>query len=47
LILGLAREIGASVPQAAVNARQARAAAEAGLGDRDVSAVAEYLRFSS
>jgi 3-hydroxyisobutyrate dehydrogenase/2-hydroxy-3-oxopropionate reductase len=44
LILGFARQLGAFVPQAAVNARLARAASEAGLAERDISAVAEYLR---
>jgi hypothetical protein len=32
------------MPQAALNAEMLRAAAEAGFGEADVSAVAEYLR---
>jgi len=44
LILGLADEVGAELPQARLNADVLRAAGEAGFGDADVSAVAEYLR---
>jgi 3-hydroxyisobutyrate dehydrogenase/2-hydroxy-3-oxopropionate reductase len=44
LILRFARQNGAFVPQAAVNARLARAASEAGLAEQDITAVAEYLR---
>jgi 3-hydroxyisobutyrate dehydrogenase-like beta-hydroxyacid dehydrogenase len=44
LILSFAAEVGAQVPQARLNADVLRRAAEAGFGETDVSAVAEYLR---
>ncbi|HEX6329844.1 MAG TPA: NAD(P)-dependent oxidoreductase [Actinomycetota bacterium] len=44
LILGLATEVGAPMPQAAVNRQAVRAAVEAGLGERDLSAIAVHLR---
>jgi 3-hydroxyisobutyrate dehydrogenase-like beta-hydroxyacid dehydrogenase len=44
LILSLADEVGAGLPQAQLNAEVLRAADEAGFADADVSAVAEYLR---
>jgi len=44
LILSLADEVGAGLPQARLNAEVLRAADEAGFADADVSAVAEYLR---
>lgn len=44
LILRLACQLGASLPQAEVNAEVARSAHDAGFGDQDISAVAEYLR---
>jgi 3-hydroxyisobutyrate dehydrogenase/2-hydroxy-3-oxopropionate reductase len=47
LILDLAARLGASVPQAEVNAEVARAAHLAGYADDDISAVAQYLRGAS
>jgi 3-hydroxyisobutyrate dehydrogenase len=44
LILRLADEVGAELPQARLNAEVLRAAGEAGFDEADVSAVAEYLR---
>jgi len=44
LILALAAQAGASMDQAATNARVAAAAVAAGLGDRDLSELASYLR---
>jgi 3-hydroxyisobutyrate dehydrogenase/2-hydroxy-3-oxopropionate reductase len=44
LILGLADEVGATMPQAAANQAEVRAAIDAGLGERDLSAIAEFLR---
>jgi 3-hydroxyisobutyrate dehydrogenase/2-hydroxy-3-oxopropionate reductase len=44
LILSLADEVGADLPQARLNAEVLRAAGEAGFDEADVSAVAEYLR---
>jgi 3-hydroxyisobutyrate dehydrogenase/2-hydroxy-3-oxopropionate reductase len=44
LILGLASELGARMPQAELNAEVVRAAIAAGRGDEDVAAVAAYLR---
>lgn len=44
LILGLAEQVGARMNQAAINRRLAGQAIEAGLGDRDMSAVASFLR---
>jgi 3-hydroxyisobutyrate dehydrogenase-like beta-hydroxyacid dehydrogenase len=44
LILGLATECGARMPQAELNLDVLGRATEAGLGDADVSAVAELLR---
>jgi 3-hydroxyisobutyrate dehydrogenase/2-hydroxy-3-oxopropionate reductase len=44
LILGLAAEVGAPVPQAKTNRNQVRAAIDAGLAQRDLSAVAVFLR---
>ncbi|TPQ21492.1 NAD(P)-dependent oxidoreductase [Streptomyces sporangiiformans] len=44
LILGLAERVGAPMQQAYVNGRLARGAAEAGFGERDLSAMAEFLR---
>jgi 3-hydroxyisobutyrate dehydrogenase-like beta-hydroxyacid dehydrogenase len=44
LILGLAREVGAPMPQAETNRVQVRAALAAGLGERDLSAIAALLR---
>jgi 3-hydroxyisobutyrate dehydrogenase-like beta-hydroxyacid dehydrogenase len=44
LIITLADEVGARMDQAAVNRDVVRAAIEAGLGSRDLSAVAVFLR---
>jgi 3-hydroxyisobutyrate dehydrogenase-like beta-hydroxyacid dehydrogenase len=44
LILGLARDVGAELPQARLNAEVLRRADAAGFAEADVSAVAEYLR---
>jgi 3-hydroxyisobutyrate dehydrogenase-like beta-hydroxyacid dehydrogenase len=44
LILELARAVGAPMPQAETNRDVVRAALAAGLGDHDISALAEYLR---
>lgn len=44
LILGLAGEVGAPMPQAGVNREAVRAAIEAGMGSRDLSALAVHLR---
>ena len=44
LILGLAGQVGATMDQAAVNRATARAAIAAGLGRRDMSAIATFLR---
>lgn len=44
LILGLADRVGATVDQAAAGRRTVAAAIEAGLGDRDMSALAQFLR---
>jgi 3-hydroxyisobutyrate dehydrogenase/2-hydroxy-3-oxopropionate reductase len=44
LILELADEVGAPMRQAATNRKEVRAAIEAGLGERDLSAIAEFLR---
>lgn len=44
LILGLAREVDAPMPQATVNLDAVRAAIAAGLGERDLSALAVHLR---
>lgn len=44
LILGLAGEVGAPMPQAARNLELVREAIGAGLGDRDLSALAVHLR---
>jgi 3-hydroxyisobutyrate dehydrogenase-like beta-hydroxyacid dehydrogenase len=44
LILELARAVGAPMPQAETNREQVRAALATGLADRDISALAEYLR---
>ena len=44
LILSLADEVGADLPQARLNADVLRAADDAGFAEADVSAVAEYLR---
>jgi 3-hydroxyisobutyrate dehydrogenase-like beta-hydroxyacid dehydrogenase len=44
LILDLAREVGAPMPQGTVNLDEVRAAIEAGLGERDLSALAVHLR---
>jgi 3-hydroxyisobutyrate dehydrogenase-like beta-hydroxyacid dehydrogenase len=44
LILELAREVGAPMPQAESNRAEVGAAIEAGLGSSDISAVAVYLR---
>lgn len=44
LILGLAEQVGARMDQAATNRRLAGRAIEAGLADRDMSAVASFLR---
>jgi 3-hydroxyisobutyrate dehydrogenase-like beta-hydroxyacid dehydrogenase len=44
LILALAAETGASMEQAATNRRVVQAAVAAGLGDRDLSELATYLR---
>jgi 3-hydroxyisobutyrate dehydrogenase-like beta-hydroxyacid dehydrogenase len=44
LILELARRVGASMEQAAVNREAVRRALAAGFGDADISAIAEYLR---
>jgi 3-hydroxyisobutyrate dehydrogenase-like beta-hydroxyacid dehydrogenase len=44
LILELARAVGAPMPQAETNREQVRAALATGLADRDISALADYLR---
>jgi len=44
LILELARAVGAPMPQAESNREQVRAALATGLADRDISALAGYLR---
>jgi 3-hydroxyisobutyrate dehydrogenase-like beta-hydroxyacid dehydrogenase len=44
LILSLAEEVGAPMDQAVVNASVVRAAVEAGLGSRDLSGIAVFLR---
>lgn len=44
LILGLATEVDAPMPQAAANREAVRAAIAAGLGERDLSALAVHLR---
>lgn len=44
LILALAEEVGAPMPQAATNRQAVRGAIEAGLGERDLSALAVHLR---
>ena len=44
LILGLAKQVGARMEQAVVNRKTQRAAIEAGLGGRDISAIATFLR---
>lgn len=44
LILALAEQVGASMPQADTNREEVRAALESGLADRDMSALADYLR---
>jgi 3-hydroxyisobutyrate dehydrogenase/2-hydroxy-3-oxopropionate reductase len=44
LALGLAAEVGVGMRQASVNRRVVGAAVDAGFGDRDLSAVAEFLR---
>jgi 3-hydroxyisobutyrate dehydrogenase/2-hydroxy-3-oxopropionate reductase len=44
LILGFAGQVGARMDQAAVNRATARAAIAAGLGSRDLSSIATYLR---
>jgi len=44
LILDLAREVGASMPQAEANRAEIEAALRAGFAERDISAVAEFLR---
>lgn len=44
LVLGLAARVGAPMEQAAANRAAVAAAIEAGLGGRDMSAIAEFLR---
>ena len=44
LILALAERVGAPMPQADTNREEVRAALESGLTDRDMSALAGYLR---
>ncbi len=44
LILALAAEVGARMPQAAANRAEVRAAIDAGFGRRDISTIAEHLR---
>jgi len=44
LILALAERVGAPMPQANTNREEVRAALESGLADRDMSALAGYLR---
>jgi 3-hydroxyisobutyrate dehydrogenase-like beta-hydroxyacid dehydrogenase len=44
LILSLAEEVGAPMDQAVVNTSVVRAAVQAGLGSRDLSAIADFLR---
>ena len=44
LILALAERVGAPMPQADTNREEVRAALESGLADRDMSALADYLR---
>ncbi|MGH2636391.1 MAG: NAD(P)-dependent oxidoreductase [Actinomycetota bacterium] len=46
LILALADDVGAPMRQAATNRAEVGAAIEAGLGERDLSAIAEFLRRS-
>ncbi|MBD0293529.1 MAG: NAD(P)-dependent oxidoreductase [Jiangellaceae bacterium] len=47
LVLDLAAEVGLPMPQAAANRAAAAAAIEAGLGERDMSAIATMLRAGS
>jgi 3-hydroxyisobutyrate dehydrogenase-like beta-hydroxyacid dehydrogenase len=47
LILSLAEEVGAPMDQAGVNTSVVRAAVQAGLGSRDLSAIADFLRASA
>jgi 3-hydroxyisobutyrate dehydrogenase-like beta-hydroxyacid dehydrogenase len=44
LILSLAEEVGAPMDQAVMNTSVVRAAVQAGLGSRDLSAIADFLR---
>lgn len=44
LILDLARRVGAPMPQADTNREEVRSALAAGMGERDMSALAGYLR---
>jgi 3-hydroxyisobutyrate dehydrogenase/2-hydroxy-3-oxopropionate reductase len=44
LILALAERVGAPMPQADTNRKEVRAALESGLAERDMSALAGYLR---
>ena len=44
LIVALAEEVGAPMPQAGTNRDEVRSALEAGFGGRDLSALAEHLR---
>ena len=44
LILALAERVGAPMPQADTNREEVRAALAAGMGERDMSALAGYLR---
>ena len=44
LILGLADEVGAPMRQSTTNLAEVRAAIDAGFGERDLSAIADYLR---
>jgi 3-hydroxyisobutyrate dehydrogenase/2-hydroxy-3-oxopropionate reductase len=47
LILALASEVGAPMPQAETNRAEVGSAVDAGFGSRDMSAVAQYLRDSA
>lgn len=44
LILGLAKRSGVEMDQSTVNRTVVGKAVDAGLGDRDMSAIADYLR---
>ncbi len=44
LVIGLAEQVGAAMPQAETNRDEVRSALRAGFGGRDLSALAQYLR---